>query len=228
MIFRIIFSTLFVIALVACAFGQKDGNPENWCRNGAFPSDTEDFSVGVVSGKPGQKVHFYNDFEENCPVNESCREKSYVVPGDKLIVSRTYKNYVCSWYTPAKGEPTTGWIEAENVKLTPANSKPLASAWLGNWRYFDNNIALTGGKSGGKVTVKGNAFWKGQGDNIHIGEVDDKAVPKGNFLKLGDNATDEFACKVTMILVDKFLVVSDNNNCGGANVTFTGVYRRGK
>jgi hypothetical protein len=51
-------------------------------------------------------------------------------------------------------------------------------------------------------------------------------MPDGNVLKIGENDTDEFACKVTMRLIDEFLVVIDNLKCGGANVSFSGVYRR--
>jgi hypothetical protein len=62
------------------------------------------------------------------------------------------------------------------------------------------------------------------GDNVHIGELDHSAKPSLNKLKLGETDDDEFACKVAMQLVGKFLIVSDNLNCGGANVTFSGVY----
>jgi hypothetical protein len=105
------------------------------------------------------------------------------------------------------------------------NLKP--QDWLGKWRYYDNSIEIS--KSGaGELAVKGNAFWQGLGDNIHIGELDHKAKPTGNILKLGENETSEYDCKVTMRLLGKYLIASDNNNCGGANVTFSGVYRKTK
>ena len=37
----------------------------------------------------------------------------------------------------------------------------------------------------------------------------------------------EYDCAATLNLVGKLLVVADNNNnCGGGNVSFTGVYKR--
>jgi hypothetical protein len=39
------------------------------------------------------------------------------------------------------------------------------------------------------------------------------------------DGTDEYDCHVTMQLVGKFLVVGDNLHCGGANLTFSGVYQ---
>jgi len=35
-------------------------------------------------------------------------------------------------------------------------------------------------------------------------------------------------CRATLRLVGPYLLVDDNNDCGGANVTFDGVYRKKK
>ncbi len=37
---------------------------------------------------------------------------------------------------------------------------------------------------------------------------------------------DELDCKVAFVLLDKYLVATDNNQCGGVNVSFSGVYSR--
>jgi hypothetical protein len=44
-------------------------------------------------------------------------------------------------------------------------------------------------------------------------------------MKFGDG-TDELDCQVAMQLVGKLLVVGDNLDCGGANVSFSGVCQR--
>ena len=217
---------LMMAMLAAAAAAQTDGDPANWCRNGAFPSEIEEFRIGTVKAAKNEKVYFYNDFEDECPTSEKCKEKSYVVSGDKLVVSRTFKGFVCSWYSPAKGIPTVGWIKQEKVEIVDAPATPALSAWMGNWRFADNTITLTHNKLEGDLNVTGEAFWKGFGDNIHIGELDHRAEPKGTLLKAGETDPDEYACKVTMQLIGSFLVVKDNMNCGGMNVTFSGVYRR--
>lgn len=219
--FIVLFSLLPLLVLTAAA--QQEGNPENWCRGGSFPKDSEVFSIGTVKAS---KAYFYNDYEDDCPTSESCREKSYVVSGDKVVVARNLKGFACSWYISAKGTSTTGWIKSSMLELTEADQKPKLSAWLGEWKYADNSISLTQNKLPGTLNVTGEAFWKGLGDNIHIGELDGLSEPKGNLLKFGENATDEYACKATIHLVGSFLVVADNMYCGGANVTFTGVYRK--
>ncbi len=228
MIGRFVTLPALVLLLVSSAVAQREGNPENWCRGGAFPMDSGEFSIGLVKQTAGQKVYFYNDLKDDCPFNERCRDKSYVVPGDKVVISRTFKGFACSWYLPGKGFPTTGWIKSSELVITHAGSKPTVSRWLCKSKYADNSISITENKLPGMLNITGEAFWQGLGDNVHIGELDDRAAPKGNILKVGENDRDEFACKVTLLLIDAFLVVRDNMNCGGANVTFSGVYKKEK
>ncbi len=74
--------------------------------------------------------------------------------------------------------------------------------------------------------MKGNAFWKGLGDIIRIGELDGVAEHKDGALEYSDG-NGEFDCRLSMqFATESFLIVADNMNCGGANVTFSGVYRK--
>ncbi len=102
---------------------------------------------------------------------------------------------------------------------------PLAS-WLGDWRYGENTIRFTNNKLAGFLNVTGDALWRGLGDNVHVGEMDERVEPRLNIVKVGESSTDEHECKVTLRLVGEFLVVHDNMRCGGMNVSFSGVYRR--
>ena len=152
--------------------------------------------------------------------------KSYVIPGNEIIVSRALGGYACAWFQPKKGAETFGWIKIDELKWIATNETPVLKDWLGDWRFYDNSIQISKGNTSDLFTVKGNAFWKGSGDNIHVGELDHTAKPSGNKLNLGENDTGEYDCKVWIQLVGKYLIVSDNMNCGGANVTFSGVYRK--
>jgi hypothetical protein len=49
------------------------------------------------------------------------------------------------------------------------------------------------------------------------------AKPAGNRLHFGDGAQ---GCEIDMALAGSFLVVADNHECGGHNVSFTGIYTR--
>lgn len=199
----------------------NNGNPVNWCRNGLFPKDSENFRIAKITGTKNEKVFFYADDNENCPKSANCKMKSYVIPNDEVIVSRTYGNFACSWYQPKKGSETVGWIELSKLDFVE-NAENLP--WIGDWNFYDNSIKIAPMKLDGKVKITGNAFWKGLGDNIHIGEIDFSGIPENNKLSLGDAG--EYECRVKMQRVGKFLIVSDNLNCGGANVSFNGVYQR--
>lgn len=197
-----------------------DGNPPNWCRGGHFPSRASDFSVFKVNGDSKARAYFYGD-DGDCPNGADCRKKAYVIGGDEILSAGTYGDFVCAWYQPAKGPPTVGWIRMDDVR--PVYGEDGPPSWTGQWEGQGNDIAIEV-IGAGRLSVKGNAFWKGVGDNIHIGEVDDAGTPVGNVLKLGGE--DEYDCRVKLTRVGKYLVVSDNKNCGGVNVSFDGVYLR--
>ena len=204
-------------------FAQFEGNPENWCRNGFFPRESENYRLAKIKGKKGEKIYFYGD-EKDCPNGKNCRQKSYLIPNDEIIVSRTFGNFACSWFQPKKGSETVGWIAVNNSQFVEANENFDGKNWLGKWNYYDNSIEINKSEKTAFYKITGNAFWKGLGDNIHIGELDGEAKPQGNLLKIGENSIDEYECGVTLRLVGKYLIAFDNFNCGGANVTFSGVY----
>lgn len=220
------FAVLLVFGLTAEVFAQLDGNPPNLCRNGFFPRDGKIYQSARITGKTGEKIYFYGDEREDCPQSANCRLKSYLIPGDEIIVSRVFGNFACAWFQPRRGSETVGWINEANFERVETNLKPAEKDWLGEWRFYDNSITISKSKTPALFDIKGNAVWKGLGDNVHVGELDESAKPGANTLKLGENETGEYACKVSMQLVGRYLIVSDNLNCGGANVTFSGVYRK--
>lgn len=220
------FIFLFAAVLCACApvFGQLEGNPENWCRNGFFPRESESYEIAVVKEKKGERVYFYGD-ETNCPAGKNCRKKSYLIAGDEVIVSRRFDGFACAWFQPKKGAETVGWLPLGKLEFTEPVRNKDQSAWTGTWVFYDNEIRIAAGQNG-VFKITGNAFWKGLGDNVHIGELDGDAVLSGDRLRYGEEDAGEYDCRATMRLAGRFLIVSDNLKCGGVNVTFSGVYRK--
>ncbi|HEX6624068.1 MAG TPA: hypothetical protein VF064_10180 [Pyrinomonadaceae bacterium] len=219
-------SLLFVLfaSVPVVASAQVEGNPENWCRNGLYTHDAAGFRVGHVVGAKGARAYFFGDASEDCPgAGAKCRQRAYVLPGDAVVVSRRLGDYVCAWFAPARGPETVGWLRAEQVSLSEADAGPPLARWLGAWEYAGQSLDIRRGKKAGALAVSGQAFWRGQGDNVHVGEVEFEAAPAGNVLKLEEN---EDLCSVRLQLVGPFLVVSDNLKCGGLNVTFNGIYRK--
>ena len=214
-------------AATATAQGEG-GNPANWCRNGAFPSDAKEFGLARVKGEKGARAYFYGD-DDGCPApSAKCRQKAYLVPGDEVITSRTFGEWVCAWYQPARGHETVGWLAADSLAPVEAPAAPALSAWLGTWNYYDDEVRLGRGKAAGTLSVSGEATWVGANPgNVHVGELSGEAAPTGSVLNLSDGE-DTYDCRATLRLVGPYLVVSDNKQCGGVNVTFDGVYRKKK
>lgn len=214
---------LLLLCVTARALAQEteSGNPPNFCRNGAFASDSTAFRTARVVGAKGSRAYFHGD-EEGCP-GAKCRQTAYVIPGDELIVSRGFGDWLCAWFQPPKGSETVGWIPAHQLSVAEAARNPPLARWLGAWEFHYQSLDIRRDAQPGQLRVEGEAFWKGLGDNIHIGEVNGRARPEGNVLVVEDDI-----CRATLRLVGDYLVVSDNSDCGGMNVRFDGVYRRKK
>lgn len=224
-IFKLIFLLSIFILPGHTIFAQLEGNSENFCRNGFFPRESETYSIGKIKAKKGERVYFYGD-DNDCPNGKNCRLKSYLIPNDKVIVSRNFAGFACAWFQPAKGAETVGWIPLDKLELDETDKNFDKKTLTGTWTYYDSEIKIAATGKPDIYKITGDALWKGIGDNVHIGELDGEAKLVGINLKYGEDDEDEFACKVTMRLVDNFLIVSDNLNCGGVNVSFSGVYRK--
>jgi hypothetical protein len=201
---------------------NHNGNPSNWCRNGAFPEDAQNFKIAKVTGTKNARVYFYGD-DDDCPNadEKKCQKKSYLIPGDQVIVSRTFGKWACSWYQPRRGSETVGWLPVENLNITEPDPNPPLELWIGKWKFYDQSLIIKEDGKTGFLIVEGEAYWHGLGDNVHVGEVQARAKPKGNELIL-----EEEVCQVTLKLVGDLIVAADNSDCGGANVRFNGVYRK--
>ncbi len=212
--------TAFYYAALASYIG---GNPPNNCRGGLYTAQDVEFKVARVKGRKNARAYFYGD-DNDCPDGKNCRQKAYVIAGDEVIVARSYGEFSCAWYPPKKGFETVGWIRTNQLAFENQKSVDPRS-WAGEWFYAENSIKLIPGKTPGSFFIKGNAFWKGVGDNVHIGELDYSGSPKGDTLRVGAGK-DKYDCRVKMWRLGKYLLVTDNKMCGGVNVSFDGVYIR--
>jgi len=198
-------------------------NPANWCRNGLFPSDEVKFNLAEVRGIKGSQIYFLND-TDGCPGTDAkCRTKSYLIPGDQVVVSRRYGSWICSWYQPRKGSETVGWLPVDSLVISEQVTSPALEKWIGRWKYDNQSLNIRRDSKSGFLTVKGDAIWRGTGDNVHVGSVEASASPQGDELILIEEE-----CRVTLKLVGDYIVANDNAECGGVNVRFNGVYRKGR
>ncbi len=198
------------------------------CRNGLFASDQAPFGLAKVTG--AGRVPFLGDMDA-CP-NETpaCKGTGYLVAGDEVITGKARGPYVCVFY-PNKGGGSAGWVGANRLVRERVVGPPLLTAWAGQWSYGDDSIRLKA--RGSELVADGDAFWPSANPPLsvrpggpNIGQFSGKAHPEGGHVVFKDG-TGEYACVVTLDLVGRYLIASDNSNCGGMNVRFDGVYRRG-
>lgn len=178
--------------------------------------------LAAVTGKDA--AHF-----STCP-GANCIGKPYLLAGDTVVTAQTVSRWTCALF-PNKLGGTTGWLPANRLAALPVDRNPQLSAWSGKWRR-DTDAAMDIRVTGGKLTIAGEAFWRGSPVNVHTGELEGTNRPSGNLLDLPPPAErrkdfdPSLDCIAELRLVGPYLLVEDNMHCGGMNVTFTGAYRR--
>jgi hypothetical protein len=210
---------------VTAAISQTPGNPENWCREGFFTRDSTEFDLVVAKDKRGSKAYFYRDNAKNCPLSVSCRTKAYVPRGGSIITNRTRGKFVCAWYIGDNGRSRVGWLRSADLGILMGIEGIGLKPWVGKWVYGANSIDLTIDPNGTSLIVSGKAVWKGLGHNVHTGEINDNVTPKDFEFVISEEG-DGGGCRATAKKLLDYLIVTDNMKCGGANVTFSGVYYR--
>lgn len=212
------------------AYDQHNCNGVDW-------NDTRALVVSKVIAKP--RVHFIkspydDDFKaESCPADtEACRKMSYLVTGDIVLTGKTRNAFTCVVYQSLRAKKqvwTRGWLQStalEPVKPMPA---PNTSDWLGTWSHPGGDIVIKK-LAGGKLSVEGEMVVPTAQD-AHTGEIAAKVTPGKDTIAFVDDGSTPFeqeggGCRVRMQRVGPWLMVEDNEGCGGATVTFTGLYRR--
>jgi hypothetical protein len=215
---------VFSLTLLAAtaAHGQA---PDMSCSNGGFPAEK---AIGLAKVIGADRLVFLKD-SDGCPSEAaSCRQRAYVVGGDELLTGRGAGAYVCAFF-PSRGGGSAGWVRRARLAPLPVDASPPPSAWAGHWADGDDTISLT--VKGGALVADGNAYWPSAHPSPaqfpggpNLGDLSGTARPTGNRVVFADS--DPQACSATLSLVGGLLVVSDNGACGGANVSFGGVYRR--
>jgi len=189
----------------------------------------------LVHVKPGAKLLFFDTVEGSAPRPS----RAYVVAGDVLVADGTHGAYTSVTFVTPAGKTRSGWLQSAG--LTPAAA---GADWRGVWKAWESRIAITAG-SRGALHVDGSALW-GSHDpqrvangGVHVGEFTVDVQGTGDRIAFSVDETgsgmtarpfedapeEEFRCRVQLRLLGPYLLAHDNGACGGANVTFTGIYR---
>jgi hypothetical protein len=107
---------------------------------------------------------------------------------------------------------------------------PKASDWVGSWRqgqrYVGGGLVQITPEGTGKLHIDAGILLPTARD-FHNGAFEARVAPQGDTIAFEDDGSNFGSeCKVRMQLIDRWLLIEDNGGCGGAGVTFTGLYRR--
>ncbi|MCC8627124.1 hypothetical protein [Xanthomonas vesicatoria] len=215
---------LVLLAVSAGAHAGPSDDDAAVCRNGMFTSSPSAFSLAKVVVP---RLYLLND-SDGCPHkgDAECRQRSYVVKGDVVVLAQRRNDYACAFY-PNKVGGSAGWVAERSLQPVVSPAIPPTRAWDGNWHDGDNTLQLTA-NGDGSISVNGDAYWPSANPSPeqvpggpHIGAVTARSMPDGNRLDISEDD-----CTVRLHLLGDMLIVADNLQCGGANVSFGGVYRR--
>ncbi len=221
-------SAAFII--MAASVGATHAKDAPICNSIADDGDLSDVALGTITAG---KVHFLaNDYDKaGCPSPDPvCRRKAYVRKEDRIVFDTDVESggYVCATFVDERGNETTGWLPSESVRAETPELR-----WVGRWtRYGSAEIEIKRTKDG-RADVSGSATW-GSGAATHEGSIDgtiDPAQSIQGFANDGEKqvsyeAAGQYDCAVKLSQLGRYLFVADNHNCGGANVSFSGVYIR--
>lgn len=235
---KILVAALLASVLSATTASAYDAMDPTNCI-GVDWNDKQALVVSKVSGAP--RVNFvkspYDDnFKaESCPAaTDACRKKSYLVNGDLVLAGRTKDAFTCvSYQSPTAKQRvwTRGWMPTASLERVAPMSEPKQTDWIGTWSHPGGDIEIKRG-DGGKLSVSGEMVLTG-GLSPHTGDIDADVTPVKDTIAFVDDGSTPFEkaegeCRVRMQRIDAWLVVQDNEGCGGVGVTFTGFYHRQK
>ncbi|MEO9078557.1 MAG: hypothetical protein ABI268_04505 [Rhodanobacter sp.] len=212
---------LFALALSGVLHAQSPPPDAPFACDGDDVSTPQTIAIAEIHGQG--HVYFLRD-TNGCPdAGAGCTDKAYVIPGNKVLTGRTRGAYVCAFYPNRQGG-RTGWLPRDRLK--PTTSNVSLDSWTGHWVDNDNTIDIS--RHGKLLHADGNAYYPMADPPLdqfpggpNLGAMGGDASPHDGRIVFTHEE-----CSVTAILVEPYLVINDNHQCGGLNVRFDGLYQR--
>ncbi|TPG10903.1 hypothetical protein [Sphingomonas oligophenolica] len=172
-----------------------------------------------VVGKPDRQAHFHQ-LAKPCPAGGLCgwRRKGYLTPGDVVLASAPKGGFRCVYFLGAGGKITAGFVATASLQSMAEQPAPDPRFLTGVWRQEDGGVITISARAGAALYAKGQASY---GDNF--GSFVGPVVIAGSHFMVTSNG-----CEIVAKRRGPYLAVSDNNACGGVNVSFGGLYARSR
>jgi hypothetical protein len=173
------------------------------------------------------KSPYDDDFQAaQCPsAAPACRKRSYLVTGDLVFTGRSAGGFTCvSFQSPTATTMrwTSGWLPTAALTPVARRTGTRDADWLGTWRHPGGPITITRAPDG-RLHVEGGISVP-TARNFHTGDFAADVTPRDDRLDVVDQG--DAGCRVRLERFGPSLAVADNGGCGGAGVSFLGLYRR--
>jgi hypothetical protein len=212
--------TLLPICLLSLPLFAAAADGADFCRNGLFPSEQAQLDLGVIQGRPNERVHFYEDLD-GCPARgAACRRAAYLIPGDAVVVGKRNADWACVWYQGRKHE-SVSWVPMRSVALRPAAPLDRPGDWTGLWSDGTSTIRITPAGRDGLLRIVSRLRWEGGEGRANFGGMEGVLALQG-----AKASAAQGECQVRLSRIGNYLVADDNGACAGMNVRHTSMYLR--
>ena len=232
-VIRIFLTFLIAVLLEAAlpgsptAFADEQPKVEQECLT--YDSAYENaplFAVKLSSG--AERAYLYKQ-TQLCPKDKPCgsRQKTYLVSGDVVFAGPPDRRFRCVYYGRSNGKIVAGFIPVENLKAMAEDNGMSIDFLIGTWKYESDSIDIKTAIAG-QVTGDGQAYYQ-TAETVNEGSFSAQApLAAGQKELVFKEGNDESSCVVKLHRRGPYLVASDNNSCGGLNVSFSGIYTKAR
>ncbi len=200
------------LSMAVCFAAAAQERPQKLCSFDGFSADPKLAEVTKAT------VGYFG-----CTLGKDCLPMKLGL-GEVVIPHYTDGDWTCAHIEqPAGSGP--GWVRSRDIREIRADAAPPLDAWLGMWVNGRDRMVIVRSKVSGELHLEGSAEWRGVGAVVHTGNFEGEATPAGNHLHFVEGNAD--SCTIDLTLIATYLVANDNDKCGGMNVRFWGVWKRG-
>ena len=178
-----------------------------------------------VTPAQGDRV-FLQSRAQPCPAAATCawRRPGYVLAGDVVLASASRNGFRCI-YVGSAGRFTAGFVPDAVLAPGPKDGETIDPAFL-TGRWSDGEDLVVFAVRGPRIVADGDGVWPGRDfagpPGPHVGGFHGSVVATRTGLMVVDDT-----CEVTARRRGPYLLFADNENCGGLNVRFMGLYAKG-
>jgi hypothetical protein len=209
------------------ALADEQPKVEQECLS--YDSAYENAPLCVVKSDLGAGRAYLYKQTQLCPKDKPCgsSQKAYLVGGDVVFAGPPNRGFRCVYYGSSNGRIVAGFIPAENLKAIAEDNGMSIDFLIGTWKYESNSIEIKA-SAAGKVSGDGQAYYQ-TAETVNEGSFSAQApLAAGQKELVFKEGNDESSCVVKLHRRGPYLVASDNNNCGGLNVSFSGIYTKAR